>query len=107
MLISSKDLEAILKRAESLSTPYPILYVRSELKRLEDIHLTDLNGLQPPVAVTIDTEQAMAVYLTPELYKFLEGLDNDQEVSLIDIGKLYLKIKPFLTEGRIRKASKA
>lgn len=108
MLISMDEVLAVINKHEHVANTVEgqccVLAVRAELERIKAAH--EAEGYEKPYALSIEEEEAMAVYLPPDLFKYLESLDDNKEVTLIDVGKLYLKIKPFLQEGRIRKAKK-
>ena len=116
MLISTKELRTYLQgleqklRASMSEENFPAgMYVQSlflaDIARWEQKQFEECPDL--PYAMGSDQEHALLIYCTPKLYEFVDKFEDmqkeDKDISLLDIGKLWLEVKKFLKEGRFKR----
>lgn len=126
MMISSKELKTYLENLKP-----KILNLRNSEKisgnpipNCEEGHidfilsmiLKDISGWEVrqqfecpdlPYAIGCDSEKCLLVYCTENLYRFVDKFEDlqkeDKDISIIDIGKLWLEVKKFLREGKFKR----
>ena len=117
MLISTKEMKTYLQNLKpkiknkiDLSdytrddTPIDFILnlILEDLAKWEAKQLLDSGS--PPYAFGVDSEQALIVYCGGKLYEYVESFDGKKDdFTLLDMGKLWLQVKPFLKEGRFKR----